>query len=282
MEKRNFWVIPAVAISFAFAVSSCQPDETTTAATADVVAVTATDEAQAAAVNNEVVAVADDYTPSFTATSAKVKSEETASTVDSVLITVDRPDATTYPKVVTINFGTTGFTGKRGNVLKGKIIVTISNRMNIPGATRTITFENFSVNGNSIKEAKVVTCKSDVAWTITANDTITREDGTVITWSTDRTRTRTSDNQTPLIFWDDTYSITGTSSGTNAKGKTYSMTIDDANPLIVDGAFPYFTKGKVTLTSETKTVLFDYGDGTKDAKATATIDGVTKNINLRK
>ena len=282
MEKRNLWVIPTVVFGFALLMTSCQQNEPTTAASAEVISTTAVDEAQAAAVSNEVVASADQFTPSFTSASSKVKSEVSDVSSESVTITVDRPDATTFPKVVTVDYGTTGFTGKRGNVLKGKMIITVSNKMNVPGATRTITFDNFSVNGNSIKGAKVITCNNDSSWTVVANDSIIKTDGTVITWNSERTRTRLSDNQTPQIPWDDTYAITGSSNGTNAKGIAYTMTIDSTNPLIIEGAFPFFTKGQVTITTEAKTVLVDYGNGTKDALATATCDGKTKTINLRK
>jgi len=60
------------------------------------------------------------------------------------------------------------------------------------------------------------------------------------------------------------------------------MVIQDTNPLIISGNFPYFTKGSVVITTDNKTVLVDYGDGTKDAIATATINGVTKQFNLKK
>jgi hypothetical protein len=60
------------------------------------------------------------------------------------------------------------------------------------------------------------------------------------------------------------------------------MVIQDSNPLIVNGNYPYFTKGSVVITTDSKTVLVDYGDGTKDNKATATVNGVTKEFTLKK
>jgi hypothetical protein len=194
---------------------------------------------------------------------------------------------TTFPKVITIDFGTTGFIGKRGNILKGKIIVKISNRMLIAGSTRVITYNNFSVNDNVVLGSKTLTynglnSEAKPSWTITAKDTINRADGKTVIWNSDRTRTRIDNNGTLTIYWDDTYSITGSSNGVNAKGVAYTMTIEPTNPLIIGNGWPFFTQGTVIITTENKTAVMDYGDGTKDAKATITINGVTKTINLRK
>ena len=281
MEKKNFWVMPAVVLSFAFFTTACQDNEPRNASS-EAMTATAGDEAQVSTTSDAVVSAADQYTPNFEASGMKVKGEVSATESDSVIVTVDRPDALSFPKVVTIDYGSTGFTGKRGNIFKGKLIVTISNKMDIVGSTKTITFENFSINGNTLNGAKVITYKGEDSWTISANDTLTRADGTLVTWSTERTRTRLDDNQTPDIKWDDNFAITGSASGVNAKGKAYTMTIDDANPLIIGGGYPHFTKGKVTITSDTKHISMDYGDGTKDDQATVTVHGKTKQITLKK
>jgi hypothetical protein len=281
MEKKMFWVVPAVVLAFTIFGTSCQSTEPTNAASETITA-TANDESQVSATSDAVVSAAEQYTPSFSTSGLRVKSDMAEKISDSVSITVDRPDAQTFPKVVTIDYGTAGFVGKRGNILKGKMIVTISNNMDVVGSTKTITFDNFSVNGNALNGAKVITYKGNDSWTISANDTLTRVDGTVVTWSTERTRTRIDDNQTPLIKWDDTFAITGSSSGVNAKGKAYTMTIDEANPLIIGGGYPFFTKGKLTITTETKTIYLDYGNGTKDDLATVTVNGKVKVITLKK
>jgi len=137
-----------------------------------------------------------------------------------------------------------------------------------------------------LKGSKTVTYNGETSgkpsWTIVAKDTILRADGTTVIWNSERVRTRTDNNSTPLIYWDDTYSITGSSNGVNAKGVAYSMVIDDAKPLVIIKDWKYFVSGSVVITTEKRTAVLDYGDGTKDAKATLTINGVTKEITLRK
>lgn len=312
MKRINLLAILAVSFGL-MAFVSCTTD--LSSGTDASLTSTATDESQASAVNDQVVSTADDYVSNLDAagyqgvngitdsntqkTSAMLKVDSikgtTGSTpintgivlkVDSVTISVDRVGLNDYPKNICIDFGT-GVTVKRGNVLKGKIYITVSAKMSVQGSTRTFQFSNFYVNDNAVKGSKIVTymglnTDSKPYWTINANDTITRADGTQITWKSERVRTRIEINQTPLIYWDDTYSITGTSSGVNAKGVAYTMVIQDSNPLIITGGFPYFTKGTVVITSDNKTVTVDYGDGTKDNLATATINGVTKQFTLKK
>ena len=53
-------------------------------------------------------------------------------------------------------------------------------------------------------------------------------------------------------------------------------------PLEIDGIWPVFVAGTMELTTEKRSVITDYGDGTRDMKATVTVDGVTKTISLRK
>lgn len=282
MRKRQFLAMLAIATGFVFWGTSCTADFAS--ATDSALATTATDEAQAATLNDEVINEADQYV-NVTANAGymAVKSVETTS---QPTITISVKDSVTFPKTIVIDFGTTGFTGKRGNILKGKLIVEISDRLWKANSSKKITFENFYVNDKKISGSKTVTNKGLNAsnhpyWTISVSDTITRTDGTQITWNSERTRERIDNGGTPLILADDKYSITGSSNGINAKGKIYTMTIEESNPLIIFNNYPHFVQGAVTITSETKTAVLDYGNGTKDNKATVTINGTTKNITLK-
>jgi len=287
MKRVNLFAIMAISFSLTSFVACTSNEFTGTDAS---LSATASDEAQASNVNDQVISVADDYVNAVDVNGysqpSAVKSAVGMSTVDSVIIQIDKPGPTVFPKKMSIDFGTTGFTDKRGNVLKGKIYVTISNRMSVTGSSRKVEYSNFFINDNAVKGSKTVTYKGDPGskptWSIVAKDTIVRTDGTTVIWNSDRTRTRTSNNGTPLIYWDDVYAITGSSSGINAKGVAYTMQIDATKQLTTVGGFRFFVSGAVLITSDKRTALLDYGDGTKDAIATLTINGVTKTINLRK
>jgi len=282
MKTKNVWAMLLTVVSFALVGTSCSSDFTSPTDAA--LAVTASDEAQAATLNDEVVSEADQYVTTTASTGyMAVKAIETTAVPT---ITVDKPDSINFPKVITIDFGTTGFTGKRGNVLKGKLIIVVTDKLWRANSSKTITFDNFFVNDNKISGSKTVSYKgvnnsNHPYWTINVSDTITRADGTTIVWNSDRTRERINNNGTPLIVYDDEYSITGSSSGINAKGVAYTMAIDASNPLLIYNNYPHFVQGSVTISSDKRTAVLDYGDGTKDNKATVTINGVTKNITLK-
>ena len=287
MKKVN--LLATLAITFSLtSFMACTTDQTV--GTDASVTSTAVDEAQASNLNDQVISTVDDYVNTSDANGfAKVNSAQKVNSIsatDTVIVTIDKTGLTVFPKKISVDFGKTGYTDKRGNVLKGKIYITVSNRMTIAGSTRQIQFSDFYVNDNLVKGFKTVTYNgitdTKPSWGIVARDTITRVDGTTVIWNSDRTRTRIDDNNTPLIYWDDSYSITGSSNGINAKGVAYTMAIDATKPLVSVGGWKYFVSGAVLITTEKRTALLDYGDGTKDAKATITINGVTKDINLRK
>jgi len=286
MRKTNLLAMVVIAFGVANLTTSCSNESTS--ATASSLTATANDESQSASISDDVDNEVDNYVTASAGNSyMAVKSMFETSGQSGPVITIDKPDSTNFPKTFTIDYGTAGFTGKHGNILTGKIIVVISNKMWIAGSSRTITLVNFTVNGNSVKGTKVFTYKGLKSnlhpyWSISVKDTIVRTGDSTMVWNSERIRERMDNNETPLIYWDDNYSISGTSNGINAKGVAYTAVIDANNPLQIGGLWPFFTKGTITITSANKTVVIDYGDGTKDRLATATVDGVTKTFTLRK
>ena len=73
--------------------------------------------------------------------------------------------------------------------------------------------------------------------------------------------------------WDDEYLITGTQNGTSANGKSY--TIETTSPLNVIVSCRWIRSGTLNLViQDLPTIAIDYGDGTCDSKAVATVNGV--------
>lgn len=285
MKKLN--LITAIALSFCLATFISCTTETNTATDA-ALTVTATDDDQASSISDQVISTADDYVNQYdTYGYQSVNSIQKVDGVitDSVKVTFAYTTTTFYPIKMSIDFGT-GFTDKRGNRLIGKLYITISGRMNVEGSSRKFEFSNFFVNGIAIKGTKTVTfngtTNENPSWTIVAKDTIVRTDGTKIIWNSNRTRTRIDNNNTLTTYWDDTYSIVGSSNGINAKGVAYTMEIVAEKPLIIKYPYKYFISGAIMISSENKTALLDYGNGELDSKATITFNGVSKDVNLNK
>ena len=286
MKRVNLLAILAIAFGLSATMTSCS-NEAAVGTDASVMT-TASDESQAATVSDAVLSEADQYV-TIAANSGYMAAKSIEGTiVVTPTVTITPKDSITFPKTITIDYGTTGFTGKRGNVLTGKMIVVISDRMWKKNSTKSVTFDNFTVNGNKVAGSKVITnnglnASKEQSFTVVIKDTMTRaEDGKIVIWNSDRTRTRISNGGTTADASDDEYSISGGSNGINAKGVAYIMVITANNPLITYNNYPFFVQGSVTMTTEKRSALMDYGDGTKDNKATVTINGVTKDITLKK
>ncbi len=285
MKRLNLWGLLAITIATLTLSVSCtnEMSEITEVELTN----TVQDEVQISSISDDVLANADEYVNEVLLLSSMTKvaaADSTDANTKTGPIVTHNPAGNVFPKTITIDYGTVGIEGKRGNILKGKIIVVVSNRMNVSGSSRTYSYENFSVNDNVVKGVKTVTYNGDTtgnrSWTVVVNDTVIRVDGKTVISNATRIRTRLSDNGTPNLYYDDKYSIEGSATGVNANGKAYSMSI--TKPLIIDGVWPVYVEGTMTVTNDKRTVITDYGDGTRDMKATVTVNGVTKTINLRK
>ena len=283
MNKKTLFTALLIICTLLLSFSSCKNDENVTASSASLTA-TAGDEAQASTINDQILNEVDTYVsanaqlvkPMFAGTVASIPSitiENTGTTLTSVL------------KKITIDFGTAGFEGKHKNILKGKIIVDLDLRLLSlgVGSSRTITYDNFTINGLSVTGSNKITFGGITTdkhpfWTITGENVITLTDGKTITWKAARRLEFTSGLTT---FWGEGYVLTGSASGINAEGKAYTITINASNPLIGSTLYPYITKGSVSVTIGQSTGVIDYGDGTQDNKATLTYSGVTYDFTIK-
>jgi hypothetical protein len=286
MNKKKIIAVSLTVICFSTCFISCQKAELnapTTPASTETVAATVSSNAKVSSMSQEVITSSAEYMPNFNSTSfnAKTAGLQKVSTKNSVTITLDDPESNNFPKVVTIDFGTTGFVGRRGNTMKGKIIVTVNKSVD-GNFSKTYTYDNFSINENQLKGVKSEAFNGTDTWYYSEKDTIIYADGKTEISNQERTHKMIDYNQTPFIYSDDTYSITGKANGINKEGKAYTIQIDDTNPIVVFTGYNYFIKGSLTITSEGRTVVVDYGDGTKDSLATWTMDGKTQEIDLSK
>ncbi len=203
-------------------------------------------------------------------------------------ITINNDNNTIYPKIITCDFGS-GCTDTKGNTRSGKIITTVTGAYRTVGAVRTITLDNYYVNGNKIEGNKTVTnmgknSLNQSYFTIKVeNGKATTDEGRVITWNSNRVRTWVEGEKTSgslASFLDDAYEITGNSSGVTGDGENYTVTITSA--LVVSVSCRHINKGSTaTLVGENPEVVIDYGDGTCDAQATLSYKNKTKTILLR-
>lgn len=196
-------------------------------------------------------------------------------------ITIEYPENTPYPRVVTIDYGTDGCTGRNDVVHKGKIIVTVTGYFLESGSKRIVTFENFYINDYQITGTKTVTNmgQNDAGnWVrkIEVEGKVITPDGKEITRISTREREWIEGANTPLLFWDDVFSITGRASGVNRKGVAYTAEI--TKPLIKARNCRWIQEGTVSVSTENGTASLDYGDGTCDNVGVLTINGEEREI----
>lgn len=217
------------------------------------------------------------------------KVEDLAKRMDCAVITIEKDITSDVPKgTITIDFGV-GCTDARGNVRKGIIRVRYNGRRFIANSTVETTFDNYSINDVKIEGIRTVinitgSSEETPKFTIVLTGGKTSwPDGTFATRSVNRTREwiRTAN---PLS---DLWIITGTASGTNRKGENYSMEI--TKPLVFKRECSSNNKRKEFIAAEgtkhltvgDKLIIIDYGDGTCDNKVTITINGTSKEVEVR-
>jgi hypothetical protein len=200
------------------------------------------------------------------------------------VVTVDNITAGVWPKTITINYGT-GCTGFNGSTRSGKILIVVTARRTVLNATRTVTFDNYYFNGIKVegtKEFKNLGPNNNQNIVISVKLT-----GGKLTLPGGKTIERSFENQREWIagfatknIWDDECLITGTATGKNIDGVSYTNTILTA--LHWKRVCEFFVSGVIKFErSGVEPVELDYGNGDCDAIATVKRGDLTKTITLK-
>ena len=138
-------------------------------------------------------------------------------------VTVEHPNNTPFPVVITIDFGTTGCTGPDGRVRRGKIITEYTARLIMPGAMATTTFDGYYVNDVHVEGTHKITNTATTntgarQFTIIVTDgKLTKPNGNYIKWNSEKHITQIEGIVTPSPL-DDIYKIEGGSHGQILRG----------------------------------------------------------------
>ena len=282
MKTKVLMMIAAmVVLSF----SSCKKDSATSGVIDQPSVNLADDDAVVNVVFEDVFNTADNATIILDqmAKSLDVKSE-TVLTDSCPTITIIRPTADLWPKLVTVDYGTS-CTGINDNVRSGKIVIEVTGPRLELGSKRTITFVNYFFNGIKVEGTKVLenmgynSNQNLVISVKLTNGKLTLPDGTTIERSMDHQREWIAGLLTKNI-WDDECLITGTATGKNIDGLAYTNTILTA--LHWTRACKFIVSGVVNIEREgVLPVQLDYGTGNCDAKAIVTRGDASKEILLK-
>nr|WP_294936103.1 hypothetical protein [uncultured Flavobacterium sp.] len=184
----------------------------------------------------------------------------------------------------TIDFGTTGCEYHNGAMLRGQIIISGSTDFNQSPYVWTYNFSNFYYNNILVQGTKTLSRTVQATnylstphpvVVIDLDLTITFPNGNVYDRTGTRTRELVEGYDTPLIFLDNVYLITG-SWLTAGAHSSHLSTIDSNHPFRVEIDCHYkLVSGILTIARNNHTAVLDYGTGTCDNNATISIDGGT-------
>ncbi|MCK4569179.1 MAG: hypothetical protein KAT76_02755 [Bacteroidales bacterium] len=198
-----------------------------------------------------------------------------------VIVTID---TLSFPFTITIDFGPINCLCNDGKWRRGKINVEHSGPYWAVGTVITTTLDNYFVNEHQVLGTKIATnqglnSSGNPTWTIHVDGQVIKPNGGTIIWVGDRMREWSEGHNTPFIWWDDTYMITGSHNVVASNGTTLSATITQGLELSLNC---YWIKsGVIELQhSELPLIVLDYGPGTCDDDATVTINGTTYPIKL--
>jgi hypothetical protein len=201
------------------------------------------------------------------------------------LVEVTFPELGPWPVIVVIDYGT-GCEGLYDVVRSGKIILTLSAPRQETGSVRTLTFENYYVNGARVEGTTVVTNtglnnNSNVVFSVVlTGGKITFSDSKFIEREFERAREYTAGYLTWWTPWDDKCLITGVAAGTNLNGISYTALVK--NPLEWQADCRFLVSGTIEFEVEgIEPFELDYGSGECDAIATLSRGDETKEITLR-
>lgn len=211
--------------------------------------------------------------------------KKSASIIDTCpLITITSPGQEFWPRNIVIDYGT-GCTGLFDVVRSGKIMITLSGPRGTTGSERTLTFDNYTVNGAKVEGTYVVenlgpnSSQHNVFGVSLSGGKITFPDSKTITREFTRQREYVAGYGT-WNPWDDECLITGMSAGTNLEGKSFTLTV--VNPLQWKAACRFLVGGTIGFDVEgIEPFELDYGTGECDAIATLSRGDETKEITLR-
>lgn len=199
-------------------------------------------------------------------------------------VTFAQPEGT-WPNTITIDFGA-ACTRPDGRVLSGKLIIDQTADMRTAGAVRTVTHDNFYIDGTKVEGTKTWTNNgqdSSGLWSYTKVATdmkLTFEDGTTTTWNKTHTSTLIQGGDTATCL-DNVWSSTGTVTGVNRNGNNFSATI--TSPLIKHADCRWISAGVLEVTVGARTRSLDFGDDTCDRFGTLTLaNGDSYSIRLRR
>jgi len=210
-----------------------------------------------------------------------------------LIVTVDYPDSTRFPKVVTFDYGEGCQVIFNGDTIfkEGKIIVTLTDKFDVPGSQHIMTFDEFYINGIKVEGTRTITYQglNDSGLLLfeisLENGKLTFQDpatGELLTYT--REALLTKEWLRTHIPFEDTVYMNGSLWGVNVYGENYSREIIEPLTLVhcpEYGRRWVIVDGQVlSKVGEIETII-DYEDGGCDGTALVRREEARHTIRIR-
>ena len=185
------------------------------------------------------------------------------------------PLGSTWPKTMTIDFGT-GCTAPNGVTRKGKLIAVLSGPILLSGTTVAVSFDGYYVNNYKVEGNVLFTNNGGTGLNVTrqtTNGKLTYPDGTTFyTYNGSHTLSQIAGANT-ISFVDDVFNITG--GGTTGSSAGNALTTNITTALVKATACHNVSAGVTQFTYNNISGSLNFGNGNCDNLATLTVGPFT-------
>ena len=285
-QKKTLFLTRIMLLIFAsFMLTSCEQENLSIDDDTSQDLASATTQTEIDQVSEGIDDIIDNISFDFT-TNTVEKGSDTKTTDEQAFL----PDCVTTTKVingnskkVTLDYGD-GCATRNDNYLSGKIIIDITYNTEEKSININYSFDNFYFNNKKVegevhKYRMRVNGNGNPEATINRDIKITWNDGLFVTVKGERKR-EWIEGFGNNRWGDNVFLITGTWTVTKKDGTVITATVLEA--LKRNMACRFLVSGIIEIQKNDKKVTLDYGDGTCDDLAIATINGVEHEIHLKK
>lgn len=195
-----------------------------------------------------------------------------------------QPDS--FPRIITIDFGTGACVGTDARTRTGKMIITLLDTFNTANKDIKISYNGFKIDGTTIAGQTTIIYNGIVAGNPVfrlkvSSANLVDYNGKNLTWTADRTFELFEGKNTPWpVIEDDSFLISGSGSGTNTSGSLFNFALTKSQIFNLNCKWP--ESGTMDIApGDLDNQSLDYGFGGCDVKAVLTIKEDPYDIVLR-
>ncbi|HOY37942.1 MAG: hypothetical protein KBB11_01580 [Bacteroidales bacterium] len=202
------------------------------------------------------------------------------------VITIEPFDQHTWPKTITVDWGSENYLCQDNRYRRGKIIIMASDYYRNENSVLTINFDNFYQNNHKVEGNETVTNTGRntdgfiVHTVVVSNGKITTPENKYIYFTQNSERTWIEGESTITEPCDDVYLIAGCQTGISSDSIHYEINVEESLNALV--CCKWFRSGLLHVTIEDLPLIeIDYGETDCNNQAVVSFNGVDYPIEMQ-